>query len=306
MKKLLKKIKDKCAYEREKFVTRRNRNSVKYMKQPMVYSMDETAKAIKERRASIARFGDGEYDLMFKRSQGFQQADAKLGKRLAEVIKKNGESDKFLVGVPDCFGDLSQYTPEAQFHWQVRLDRERIKWVKALNLDYPYYNTQVTRFYFDFADKSNCQRWYENLKSIWDGERVLVIEGDKSRVGVGNDLFDNAKKVSRILCPAKSAFCKYDEIVEAAKRFAPDYDLVFLALGPTASVLAYDLYKCGFWVFDAGHIDIEYEWMRLGATEKVAIKNKYVNEVKGGDSVDDVDDPVYLSQIVYNTERNEK
>ena len=53
-------------------------------------------------------------------------------------------------------------------------------------------------------------------------------------------------------------------------------DLLILALGPAATVLAYELSgerQC----LDLGHIDIEYEWFRMGATTKVAIPSKYVN-----------------------------
>ena len=36
--------------------------------------------------------------------------------------------------------------------------------------------------------------------------------------------------------------------------------LILIALGPTATVLSYDLYKLGYHVIDIGHADIEYEW----------------------------------------------
>ena len=65
-------------------------------------------------------------------------------------------------------------------------------------------------------------------------------------------------------------------------------------------MLSYDLYKSGYWAFDAGHIDIEYEWMKYKANEKIQIKGKYVNEVKDGNVVDDINDAEYLSQIICN------
>ena len=44
--------------------------------------------------------------------------------------------------------------------------------------------------------------------------------------------------------------------------------------------------------------DLEYEWMKLGATEKVKISGKYVNEVKNGNMVDAIQDEEMLSQVV--------
>jgi hypothetical protein len=41
--------------------------------------------------------------------------------------------------------------------------------------------------------------------------------------------------------------------------------LILISLGPTATVLAYDLAKLGYWAIDIGHIDNEYEWLKLEA-----------------------------------------
>lgn len=75
--------------------------------------------------------------------------------------------------------------------------------------------------------------------------------------------------------------------------------MILLALGPTATALAYDLYCQGYRAIDIGHVDIEYEWCRMGATEKVPIKDKYTNEAesKGGLEVGKILDDAYCSQI---------
>lgn len=291
-------IKNKLLYEKEKALTRINRISVHCMRQPTVIGMSDTISVIKERRASIARYGDGEFDIIFGRTEGFQNKNLVLSKRLREILKQNDLSERFLVAIPDCFGDLSQFNETAQFHWRIRLDKERIKWVRCLNTKASYYQAQITRFYFDWADKSKCKVWYKGLKGIWDNEDVLLVEGELSRVGVGNDLFDNAASVRRILCPAENAFDCYEEILEAICNNAKPSDLIFMALGPTATVLAYDLFRKGLWAVDAGHIDLEYEWMKLGATEKVKITGKYVNEVKNGNMVDAIQAEEMLSQVV--------
>lgn len=71
-----------------------------------------------------------------------------------------------------------------------------------------------------------------------------------------------------------------------------------IALGMTATVLAYDLAKAGLWAIDIGHIDVEYEWFLRGATEKIALNGKFVNEAPGGREVAELNDPVYESQII--------
>lgn len=47
-----------------------------------------------------------------------------------------------------------------------------------------------------------------------------------------------------------------------------------------------------------GHIDIEYEWFLAGQGIRVPIPNKYNNEVDGGDIVEDIDNPLYQSQVI--------
>ena len=53
------------------------------------------------------------------------------------------------------------------------------------------------------------------------------------------------------------------KIMEKSLNFVellPKDKLFILALGPMATVLAYDLARLGYRALDLGHIDIEYEW----------------------------------------------
>ena len=117
-----------------------------------------------------------------------------------------------------------------------------------------------------------------------------------SRLGVGNDLLDNAKSVKRILGPSSEAFSKYDEILDEAKKLDKDV-LILLALGPAATCLAYDLHKFGYQAVDIGHVDVEYEWYRMKAKKKSPIKNKMVHEASN-DDVGEYHDKKYDSQII--------
>mgnify|MGYP002740088403 FL=1 len=300
---LLRKIKNKLVYEKEKWTTWFNKCICYVMRNPIVKSMDETIDAIVERRASISRYGDGEFDIIFGRTQGFQGLNYELGERLKEVLVHNGESDRFLVALPDCFGSLEHFTPEAQIHWKIRLNKERYQWYRIMNRNVPYYHAQISRFYFDWADKSQAPRWAEKLKKIWSGRNVLIVEGAKSRMGVGNDLFDGANSIRRILCPAVNAFNSYNKIIEQVRKCANQDDLILIALGQTATVLAYDLYKMGYQALDIGHVDVEYEWMKMGAIKKERIVGRFMNEIDSGAFVDEsFDNSKYLSQIVYTIE----
>ena len=73
---------NKIKYEKEKIIKSINNSSVAWLRQPTVISMSETIFEIKNRRASIARYGDGEFDIIFGRTEGFQKKDYELSRRL--------------------------------------------------------------------------------------------------------------------------------------------------------------------------------------------------------------------------------
>ena len=102
--------------------------------------------------------------------------------------------------------------------------------------------------------------------------------------------------IEQTLCQTQKPIAYYDRIWAEAKKHEK-YALYLIALGPTATVLAYDLYKSGRQAVDVGHVDIEYEWWRLGCTRKVALPNKYVNESPIGTQVSDAGQE-YESQII--------
>ena len=106
------------------------------------------------------------------------------------------------------------------------------------------------------------------------------------------------KSIERIICPSENAFEIYDKIYNEALKVDKN-KMILLALGPTATVLAYDLYKAGYRTIDIGHVDIEYEWFLMKATTKVKVKHKYVTEVKEGRvDIEDVNDSKYQSEII--------
>ncbi len=261
---------------------------------PQIASIEETIQKIVREGCSVSRFGDGEILLTNNKAIGFQKADSKLGERLKEVLQSN--ADGHIVCLSDTFTDIYRYNRKARRFWRTHFFIYGHIWDNLLISNKQYYNTFVTRPYMDFAQKTQCGKWFHDMQAIWQDRNIIFIEGEKSRLGVGNDLFHNAKSIKRILCPPTSAFDKYDSIVNEAIKQNKDV-LFLIALGPTATVLAYDLHKKGYQAIDIGHVDIEYEWWRMNAKRKVKIQNKYVNEAVGGNIVS-VAGEEYESQII--------
>lgn len=262
---------------------------------PKVLSIDETIHEIVTGNCSVSRYGDGELKHMAGLKTELQPFSKELSSRLRTIIAS--DEPKLLICIPDIFTNLERHKDEERAYWTEHLVTYRLVWYSVLNMNKPYYNAFMSTFYNRFLDKSRCGSWFTMIKHIWEERDVVLVEGEKSRLGVGNDLFDNVRSIKRILAPAKDAFSKYAEILNEVQQ-QERTNLVLVALGITATVLAYDLHKMGFQAIDIGHIDIEYEWYLRKATTKLRIENKFVNQVPNGDKVHDCIDPRYKEQII--------
>ena len=169
--------------------------------------------------------------------------------------------------------------------------------MKLLDKNKKYYSSDITRFYSRYKNKSHVPEFIKKLKKIWEKRDIIIVEGDKSRVGIGNDLFNNTKSIKRIICPAKHAFGVYNRILNSVLKVSKD-NLILIALGPTASVLACDLSKKGYQAVDIGHADIQYELYLRNATKNVRIKYKFFNEYNEGRNVENIEDENYFKQII--------
>lgn len=266
---------------------------------PNIPSIIETIDYIIENKVSVSRFGDGEFRWMLGLKQNsFQEDSDEMKKRLCEIVKSN--ENGHINCLPNIFNSLDEYNDSAKMFWKTNLGKFRFRYQRLLDKDIKYYNLNITRPYMDYLDKSNSETIFSSLKRIWENKNIVIIEGKYSRLGVGNDLFDNTLSIERIICPYKNAYNIYDKILSKTIDFVKDKNkLILISLGPTATILAYDLYKNGYQAIDIGHVDIEYMWFLNGANDKIPVQNKYVNEAadKNGTIVGECLDSKYLNEI---------
>lgn len=270
-----------------------------------IIDSESTCDLLATSNCSTCRFGDGEFQIIEHfQSNGsecnfnvdtFQKFDSALGERLYSILKN--PIPGLLCCVPYPFKKSSVYKGYERLFFEREYLTRREMLQSIVKEGTHWGDACFTRFYFHRSDIKSYPDYIGKLKQIWNGKNLLIVEGEFSRLGVGNDLFDNAASISRLLCPARNSFSKYDAILNKAIEYGKGKTVV-LALGQTATVLAYDLCKAGIQALDLGHIDIEYEWYRMGAKEKVAIPDKYVNEVREGRIASGSEDKEYLSQVV--------
>ncbi len=212
-----------------------------------IMNYKKTLRYIERYKCCIARYGDGEFDLINAKSLGFQNYSDKLTEKLKETLKNRNPN--LLICIPSALNSvwgIKRYG--AWKYWASvwsgtrRVELENL--LKKYLPDYTYGDSLITRPYMDYQSKLRAEYTYGFFKRLFKSKHILIVEGCFSRLGLNNDLFDTASSIKRILVPAKDAFEKYEEIYNAVTEYGKE-KLILLAIGPTATVLASDLANTG-------------------------------------------------------------
>lgn len=264
------------------------------------YSDRETVDKIIYEHKSLSRFGDGELSWMSGiKLDSFQDYSVEFAQHLKSAFQS--ENPNLLIGIPYGIKDASKCNLYAKMHWRIIKEEFYEKLIQFADLTKTYCNASITRPYIDYKDKEYSSQCFKNLRRIWEQRKVIFVEGEKTKLGVGNDLFDNTKSIKRIICPPKNAYARFDEIKQAILDNVDKEDLILAALGPTASILAAELCDMGYQIVDIGHVDIEYWWYQHRSILRDRVPGKYVNESGEKTCSDCYDkDKEYLESIIFH------
>lgn len=228
-----------------------------------VTGIAETIEELIHTEKSLVRLGDGEITMIRGRDLSFQKVNPEITEGLKRILMY--EHDGLMTAIPAIFGDLRIYRKESRDFWKEHLLFSRKIYQTYCCAGKKYANAYISRFYYPMEDKSQCGKWIENIKQIWKDKDIVVVEGEKTHNGVGNDLLDTAKSIERIIGPSEQAYEKVDEIMECCREYPKDR-LFLVSLGIAAKFLTEKLFLEGYRVLDIGNLDMEYEWF-LGRSE---------------------------------------
>lgn len=256
-----------------------------------VHSIDETIDELLHTEKSMVRFGDGEIVMIKGRDLMLQKAQPEIAEGLKKILAY--PYDDLIVTIPGVFDTLSDHTKESRQFWRDHLLMCRKTYEKYCNPDRVYYSTFISRCYYFAKDKNRCAQWYDGIRDIWKDRSVVVVEGERSHNGVGNDLLDRAAGVERIICPPKDAYGSLNRILEACMQYDRDR-LFLLSVGVAAKFIAMELFEKGYRVLDIGNLDMEYEWYVRGADHKIPLEK---HEIVGEEANREAGYTEYLQQI---------
>ncbi|MDA3890385.1 MAG: GT-D fold domain-containing glycosyltransferase [Salinivirgaceae bacterium] len=213
---------------------------------PEVCSVRKTFDKLANSNLSIARFGDGELLLSIGRNIKFQKANRKLRLRLVAVLND--------INNPNCIIALVEYNKKHNNDYSKQFWFENISDFGKLFLNNEeYFNARITRE----LDKED----FHILKEIWDEKNIIFVTGKDSRFNTNHVLFNNARSKHFIYSKARNAWDEYSSTLNRVIKESNNIDkpIVICSLGPSATVLAYDLSKMGIRTLDLGHITNIYD-----------------------------------------------
>ena len=213
----------------------------------------ETLKAILERRASIARYGDGELEIMIGRGISFQEHDPELSRRLRRILR--APRPNFLIGLPN-FDALQIKTQSRKGSWQ----RYRRMYSHLVSRGAEYHSAFISRPASIVGLES--AEYFQAWQTLWAGRDVVVVH--HSATSIEHPILQTAREVHFVSCPTQNAFREYADLLERAAAHCSRPEVLFLiAAGPTAGVLAWDMAERGVQALDIGHLTAAYdEFMR--------------------------------------------
>lgn len=261
-----------------------------------VHTIDETIDALLHTDKSMVRFGDGEIVMIKGVDLMLQKAAPEIAEGLTRILAY--PDDNLIVTIPGIFDTLSDHRKASRQFWRDHLLFCRKTYEKYCDPNRVYYSTFVSRCYYYGSDHSNCDRWFAKIRKIWENRDVVIVEGTRTHNGVGNDLFDSARSVERIICPPRDAYGALPEITKACLRYGKD-KLFLLSIGVAAKFLALNLFREGYRVLDIGNMDLEYEWYVRKALDKMPLeKHEITGEAANREAAQqDVAYGKYLEQV---------
>lgn len=238
-------------------------------------NVEDTLDLLLENPKSFCRYGDGEFFITFGQNIGFQEYDKKLAERLCEILQS--KDDKCYIGIDHRYfymstSDMIEYQKN-----DVRKMGHMIRpaMLRYCNRKKLYITSIFSCFYMTHNHNLyEYQIHFNKVKELFRGRNLVIFTGKSVFDNITHNVFEYADDIKWIFTESRNAWSHYEEIMTAARQFSKDWILCFI-LGPTATVLAYDLAQEGYTAWDIGHIAKDYDAFMKGIIQTVENNKKF-------------------------------
>ena len=186
----------------------------------------------------------------------FQKGSPEIAKRLHEVFTSNNPD--ILIGFHSCLFKIpSIVLPVVKLFYYCKSAHYRHQVLQLVDPEKTYYSAEFTQLYMLY-ENYDFKTYYQKMAQIWNNRDITIICGQGIMNKITHNVFDSAASVEYVYAPSQNAFDSYDDLLKQAKQIDKNR-LVIIILGPTATVLAYDMALCGYQALDFGHIFKDYD-----------------------------------------------
>lgn len=218
-------------------------SNIIYFKKIKLLSTTKTIEKIINEKCSTVRIGDGEMLILLGHDVGFEKASEILALKLSDILNSKSNSIFICINPHMIYRNNLHLNTSSKKHYRnyfhnfssfirSHLQSERIYGNASFSWIFRDDKVRFNRYYLSF---------YQTLQKIWDSKRLLIVEGDSVKTGVGNDLLSNANKIYRIICPSNDSFSCLTKIKREIIKRIDWFDVALIILGPSATVLSFEL-----------------------------------------------------------------
>ena len=229
----------------------------------MIRVADEfaTVKEIISSGASIARYGDGELKLCLGIKQMCQPFSPEIQNALRRILLE--EVPGLLVGIPRIY-DPDSYPIQGSQKKGFWRRYQSAGHMGLYDSERQYYSAFITRP--DSAGEIDCDEYWGMIRDIWSGREVVLLQGFDREFEKDSRLFSQASRLSIVYGPRHNAYRHLKRLKKVLLEY-PQTALLILSLGPTATVLAYELAQEGRQTLDLGHLGMFFARHHPKSTE---------------------------------------
>jgi hypothetical protein len=211
----------------------------------------DTVEALIEYSASLVRYGNFQFRIMYGENAPDQPYSAGLARRLRRILRQSRPDSRLMVALPRP-GARPEDWKGSDAEWEL-LNRRAVLAARAGRV---YFSSFVICPH-TLPPHTSIARYYRRLRQAWDGRPVTIVA--ISREDSRHEIYANAKYVNFVAVPEMDAYSAYSRIRSEAMDCSTANSVIILCAGTVSPVLGADLHRAGYRAIDVGRLGDCYD-----------------------------------------------
>jgi len=201
----------------------------------------------------IARYGDGDFNIMRGQRDRYHAPCPKLARNLAETLHR-GSNHVLNALIPPPLGPSQEL---AYQRWLMYLDANA--GIIPFLADETYGSSNISRM--DSCPHLHTRQWWDHVSQLWNDRDISLVWGTERSL-TPKKLMESPnapRSIKEIPCLEKDNYKQLDELFQAVLKARKEH--VILCSGLVTRPLVHKLVGAGLCAYDIGHLGL---WFRGG------------------------------------------